>query len=91
MGVLAARKVKSNPHHIKFIGVGNINDAITYYTDVLNIFELKEIPLMNFSSTYSQVLKVEPFFIIDKVKYTQKVSFPVAASKNDPEPLKLDI
>ncbi|NLC65019.1 MAG: DNA topoisomerase IV subunit A [Erysipelothrix sp.] len=91
MGVLAARKVKSNPHHIKFIGVGNINDAITYYTDALNIFELKEIPLMNFSSTYSQVLKVEPFFIIDKVKYTQKVSFPVAASKNDPEPLKLDI
>lgn len=89
MGVLVARKVKSNPHHVKYIGVGNISDLITYYKDELGIIELKDIPLMNFNATYSQVVKETDFYILNKVKFTENIPFPKEEKKL--EPIKLDI
>ncbi len=91
MGVLAARKVKSNPHHIKYIGVGNISDMITYYSEELSILELKDIPLMNFGATYSQVLKEVDFFIIDKLKFTDFIAIPKEKKQEKVEPLKFDL
>ena len=86
MGTLIARKVKSNPHHIKYIGVGNINDAITLYKDDLSVIDVKDIPIMDTSASYSQVIKDKDFYVLNKLKYSEKVPF-----EKEVEPIKLDI
>ena len=86
MGTLIARKVKSNPHHIKYIGVGNINDAITLYKDDLSVIDVKDIPIMDTSASYSQVIKDKDFYVLNKLKYSEKVAF-----EKEVEPIKLDI
>ena len=86
MGNLIARKVKSNPHHIKYIGVGNINDAITLYKDELSVIDVKDIPIMDTSASYSQVIKDKDFYVLNKLKYSEKVPF-----EKELEPIKLDI
>ncbi|NLW15551.1 MAG: DNA topoisomerase IV subunit A [Erysipelothrix sp.] len=91
MGVSVARKVKSNPHHIKYIGVGNIQDHITLYKESLTIMDIKDIPLMGFDSTYSQVIKEEDFYIVSPLKYTEHVSAPKQETKEKVETLKLEI
>ncbi len=91
MGVSIAKKVKSNPHQIKFVGVGNIQDSVTLYHETLDIFELKSIPLMDFEATYSTVLKIEDFSILEKLTYTEKIKAPVIEDKPKVEELKLEL
>lgn len=91
MGVSIARKVKSNPHQIKFIGVGNIQDIITIYHENLDILELKNIPLMDFDATYSSVLKINDFAIVERLVYTQKVIEVKEPEKTKVEALKLEL
>ncbi len=91
MGMSIARKVKSNPHLIKYIGVGNIQDAITLYHEGLDIMELKSIPLMDFDATYSQVLKIEDFSIVESLKYSEKIKAEVIKELPKVETFKLDI
>ena len=91
LGILAARKVKSNPHLIKYVGVGNIQDSITLHHEKLTILDIKEIPLMGFDASYSQVIKMEDFSIVEKSKYAEKIKTPQKQESPQAEALKLEI
>src|SRR5699024_7173233 len=91
MGILAARKVKSNPHHVRYIGTGNIQDSMTLYHENLEVLDIKDIPLMGFDATYSSVVKYQDFFIVDALKYTEKIKAPKPEDKPKVEALKLQI
>lgn len=91
LGVLCARKVKSNPHHIAAISVGNIQDSLLLYTDKIHNLDVKDIPLMDFDASFSSPIKLENIWIIRPITYAFKEVKPQENVFPKTEPLKLDL
>lgn len=91
LGLSIARKVKSNPHLVKEIVVGNIQDVMTLHTNELHILEIKEVPIMAQDASYSQVTKLSDFKYLPRIKFSEKVVLKTEDPKEEAEALKLDI
>ncbi len=91
LGVLSSRKVKSNPHHIHAIYVGNIYDEVKLYSEKFETLAVKSIPLMDFEASYSQCVKITDFVICAPLIDVKLVDIPITHEISKEEPLKFDL
>lgn len=65
-GDLIAKKVKSNPHVIRYALSLNNQSDIVFMQEDIEIVKGKDIPLMTKESTFSNAIKINPDFYIQK-------------------------
>lgn len=89
-GVSIVKLVKSNPHLIADVLVGNIQDSLTIYHDSMGIVMIKDVPLMGADATFSSVVKESEFTVIDKNDTVLIVPIPEGSSPKVEETLQFD-
>lgn len=89
-GVSIVKLVKSNPHLIADVLVGNIQDSFTIYHDSMGIVMIKDVPLMGADATFSSVVKESEFTVIDKNDTVLIVPIPEGSSPRVEETLQFD-
>lgn len=90
-GMSIVKLVKSNPHKLSKVLVGNIQDDITIYHESMGIVLIKDIPLMGADATFSSVVKESDYVIIDKPMKVLEISIPENRSQEKvEETLQLD-
>ncbi|WP_342621316.1 DNA topoisomerase IV subunit A [Erysipelothrix sp. P66] len=90
-GTSIVKTVKSNPHYLGEVFVGNIQDHILIYNDHTSIISIKDVPLMSSDATFSTVTDEKDFSILRPLVHVVKVAFPKSEAKSIDEPLKLDL
>ena len=92
MGLSIARSVKSNPHLIQSVVVGQLQTPWYTYDDVLEQYTLSAVPLMDFEASFSQMKVALPFTILENTELIPEVAIPkdTEVSKK-PEHLSLDV
>lgn len=89
-GELISKKVKSNPQKIHFIQAVQIYDDIRLTHDSNQWIQAKDVPLMDKSQTFSQVLdSKKSFYCVRTIEEVRIVDFKEEVKK-DPE-VKLDL
>ncbi len=81
-GVLVAKRVKSNPNHLKQMVSGDLNDLLGIYTTEAPQVAFKDVTLMDSTKTFSKQFSKEDFI----VKELELASIEVAPQKNNPSP-----
>lgn len=90
-GMSIVKFVKSNPHKLSKVLVGNIQDDIAIYHESMGIVLIKDIPLMGADATFSSVVKESDYVIIDKPMKVLEISIPENRSQEKVEDtLQLD-
>ncbi|WVV20501.1 DNA gyrase C-terminal beta-propeller domain-containing protein [Erysipelothrix piscisicarius] len=90
-GTSIVKTVKSNPHYLGEVFVGNIQDHILIYNDHTSIISIKDVPIMSSDATFSTVTDEKDFSILRPLVHVVKVAFPKSEAKSIDEPLKLDL
>lgn len=62
-GNLIAKRVKSNPNHMKQMIAGNINDVFPRFTLEKEVIAFKDVTLMNLNQTFSSMFSGEDFVV----------------------------
>lgn len=90
-GTSIVKTVKSNPHCLSEVFVGNIHDDIMIYNDHASVVAIKDIPLMAAEATFSTVTSEKNFCILRPRVHVMNVEIPKIEGKSIEEPLKLDL
>ncbi|MDE8329372.1 DNA topoisomerase IV subunit A [Erysipelothrix rhusiopathiae] len=90
-GTSIVKMVKSNPHCLAELFVGNIQDHILVYNDHTSIIPIKDVPIMSADATFSTVTTEKDFSILRPLVHVVKVAIPKVEDKSVTEPLKLDL
>ncbi|QIK70130.1 DNA topoisomerase IV subunit A [Erysipelothrix sp. HDW6C] len=86
-----AKTIKSNPHMIRDVLVGNIQDDFYIYNDHLSLVFVKDIPLMSADATFSNVTSESDFVVLRSHTHVQMVEKPAESVVHDAEPIKFDL